>query len=308
MAMFKARLAVLLALLLGAAAGVQASTDLPDTLVLGKVSHNPRKHYGYLKPMLDHVVGQLSDMGIRKGKVRMARSKHELSEWMRLGYVDWVTETAFATALFLEQADAVPLLHKWKKGTPAYRSVMFTRTDSDIRTLHDLRGRTLALEDAASTSAFYLAAFELRKAGLKVAYLPDIRTRPPQDTVGFVFARDEINISTLVHRGLADAGAFSNQDWEKSDHMPPDYRAAMRIFNTSGEIIRAVESVSSHMPPALRQRLQQLLLEADRSSQGRHALQKYQRTDRFEQLTAQQIQSIRALYPLSLALDRYMGL
>ncbi|MCG8522828.1 MAG: phosphate/phosphite/phosphonate ABC transporter substrate-binding protein, partial [Pseudomonadales bacterium] len=186
---------------------------MPDTLVIGKISHNPKKHYRYLKPMSDYVAGKMSDLGIKRSKVRLAKSRKQLISWLRQGKVDWVTETSFAASIFVHEANAEPILLKHKKGDSRYRSLIFTRKDSGINSLQDLKEKIIAFEDEASTSAFYAPATLLIDDGLKLFQLDSVRESPPNGKVGFVFAGEEITIATWVEKGLADAGTVNNQDW-----------------------------------------------------------------------------------------------
>ncbi|MCU7866594.1 MAG: phosphate/phosphite/phosphonate ABC transporter substrate-binding protein, partial [Candidatus Thiodiazotropha sp. (ex Lucinoma borealis)] len=195
---------MLLLLTLGcslAALQAHASSKDPETLVIGKISHNPKKHYQYLKPMVKYAVERMQDLGIRKGKIMMARSKEQLADMVRRGEVDWVTETPIAAAYLHEKSGAEILLRKWKKGVPEYHSVFFSLKQSNINKLEDLRGKVIALEDPASTSAFYLPVNAMLEKGLRLIKLRSIREKPPADRVGFVFAREEINIATLVDKG-----------------------------------------------------------------------------------------------------------
>ena len=81
----------------------------PGVLVLGRVSDDPAAHYGQLKQLLDYVVPRMADVGIREGRVLMARDVRQMESYLRRGRVDWVTETA-ASAMALEtRAGARPL-------------------------------------------------------------------------------------------------------------------------------------------------------------------------------------------------------
>ncbi|MCU7918386.1 MAG: phosphate/phosphite/phosphonate ABC transporter substrate-binding protein [Candidatus Thiodiazotropha sp. (ex Dulcina madagascariensis)] len=265
-----------------------ASSKDPDTLVIGKISHNPKKHYRYLKPMVKYAVERMQDLGIRKGKIRMVRSKEQLADMVRRGDVDWVTETPIAAAYLHEKSGAEILVRKWKKGVPEYHSVFFSLEKSNINKLEDLVGKVIALEDPASTSAFYLPVYAMLEKGLRLIKLRNIREKPPADMVGFVFAREEINIATLVHMGIVDAGAFSNTDWNKEDHLPSKYRAKLSIFMRTSPIIRAVEMVRQDIDPAIRKRLEEILLQAGNDPQAAPVLHAYQRTKKFDKLSRDQ--------------------
>ena len=42
-------------------------------LVLGRISDDPKAHYEQLKPLLDYLVPRMADVGIRRGRILMAR-------------------------------------------------------------------------------------------------------------------------------------------------------------------------------------------------------------------------------------------
>ncbi len=284
-----------------------ASSSDPHTLVIGKISHNPKKHYRYLKPMLLYAVERMHDLGIRNGKIRMAKNKQQLADLVARGEVDWVTETPIAAAYLHDKSGAEILLSKWKKGTPEYYTVFFSFKDGPVRRLEDLKGRTIALEDPASTSAFYLPVYAMLKKGLIPVRLKSFREKPPADRVGFVFAREEINIATLVSKGLVEAGAFSNLDWEKEDHLPSQYRQQFSIFQRLPPIIRAVEMVRHDLDPAIKQRLEEILLNADEDSSAKSVLSAYQQTKKFDKLSSDQIESIYDMHTIMDTVDQEVG-
>jgi phosphonate transport system substrate-binding protein len=282
---------------------VIASRSDPHTLVLGKISHNPKKHYRYLKPMLMYVVERMSDQGVRKGKIRMAKSKEQMAQFLAGGEVDWVTETPVAASYLHENSGAELLLKKWKKGVPEYYPLFFSLKHGQVKKLDDLKGRIIALEDPASTSAYYLPVHAMIQRGLKPIKLKSFRESPPADRVGFVFVREEINISILVNKGLADAGAFSNLDWDKEDHLPSRYRDQFSVFHILPPVIRAVELVRPDFDPVLKSRLETILLRAENDPKAQPVLHAYQETKKFEKLNDPQKQLIYDLYPIVQRVD-----
>lgn len=257
-----------------------------DCLVIGKVSNDPQKHYRYLKPMVDYAAGRMRDLGIKEGRVLMAKDNAQMIEYLRQGRVDWVTETAFSALLYERSRAADILLLKWKKNASEYSTIFFTRKESPVKSLADLRGRIIALEDSGSTTAFFEPLMCLLQDNLKVQRLHDFHQRPSPDKVGYVLSHQEINSSTWVHKGLVAAGAFNNQDWNKSDHLYKNMRKDMRIFHRSQPIPRAFELVRSDLDPSIRKRLKTVLLQAHLDGKARKALQAYQVTKQFEELDA----------------------
>src|SRR5687767_14924885 len=100
----------LLALWPLAAAANPARASAPhadaEELVLGRVSDNPKVDYAKLQPLLDYVVPRLADVGIRRGRVLMARDNQQMISYLKRGKVDWVTETSGSAMAYQERAGA----------------------------------------------------------------------------------------------------------------------------------------------------------------------------------------------------------
>ena len=160
------------------------------------------------------------------------------------------------------------------------------RRDSPVDSLEDLKGRTVALQSALSTSAYLVPAMELLEHGVKPEILLTPSDVPAADTVGYVFARTELNISTYVHKRVVDAGVISNLDWMDDRSMPPAFRSDMRVIFRSEPMPRALEMVRYDLDPAVRERLQRVLLEASRDPVAGPALAKFFGTTGFHPVDA----------------------
>lgn len=260
--------------------GHAAATE-PGVLVLGRISDDPAAHYEQLKPLLDYVVPRMSGVGIREGRILMARDAKQMESYLRRGRVDWVTETS-ANAMALEaRAGARPLLLTERSGVGSYRTVFIARRDSGIDSLDDLRGRSVAFQNMSSTSAYYVPAMELIARGMPMEVLLSPFDRPDEGSVGYLFARSELNISTWVHKGLVDAGAFSNLDWESMQRMPESYRRDLVAFHETRDYPRALEMVRGDLSPAVAQRLREVLAGAANDPVASEALQRFFGTTRF---------------------------
>ena len=255
-----------------------------QTLVIGKITDNPKKLYRYLKPIADYVVDHMKDIGIHEAKVLMAKNNRQMLDYFKRGKVDWLTETPVSAVFFHEKAGAEILVRKWKKDVPDYYTIFFTRKDSGINFLPDLKGKTIAFEDEGSTSAYYVPASILIQKGLKLTRLASVRAKPPSDRVGYVFSGQEINTSTWVYSGLVDVGTFNNIDWNKDDHVRKLYRKEMKIIHKSKKFPRAFELVRKDLDPRIKQRLKKVLLDAHNDPKAQKALRAYQKTKKFDKL------------------------
>lgn len=260
--------------------GALANED-DNVLVLGRISDNPKAHYEQLKPLLDYVVPRMRDVGITEGRILMARDARQMASYLRRGRVDWVTETSGTAMQLQQQAGAVPMLITERNGVNRYRTIFFVRRDSSIDSLEDLPGHSIAFQNNASTSAYFVPATELLERGLPMEILLSPMDRPAPGSVGYLFARSELNISTWVDKHLVDAGVMSDLDWENPRRMPPAYRSGMKIIHETGDYPRAVEMARGDLDERVRERLQQVLAGAADDPAAREPMLRFFKTTRF---------------------------
>ena len=256
-------------------------------LVLGRISDNPKSHYAQLQPLLDYVVPRMRDVGITEGRILMAPDAQQMASYLRRGRVDWVTETSGTAVNLGLRSGAQPLLLTERSGVRDYQTVFFVRRDSPITSLADLKGHTLALQNVASTSAYLVPVMTLLQNGLTPEILLSARDAAAPDTVGYVFARSEANIATFVHKGMVDAGAVSSVDWADPHRIPAAFRRDFRAIHRTEPYPRAVEVVRAGLDPEVRDRLQQVLLDAASDPQAQDALEKFFGTSGFHRVDAQ---------------------
>ncbi len=255
-----------------------------DTLVLGIVSANPKKHYHTLKPIANYAASKMQDLGITKSKVLIARDNDHMIQLLNSGEVDWVTETPFSAILFEQQAEAELILLKRKKGNLFYSTVFFTRKDSGINNIDQLIGKSLAFEDKGSTSAYFVPASELIRRQLPLLFMSRPRENPPVSKIGFSFSGSEINTASWVHIGIADVGVISNLDWETKEKMPLKLKKDLKIIHRTKLFPRGVELVRKELPLPIKHRLKHTLLNAHLDKEGKIPLYKYQKTSQFDEI------------------------
>ena len=273
------------------AAQAQAPTPPPTSdpdasvLVLGRVSDDPKSHYDQLKPLLDYVVPRMASVGIRSGRILMARDPQQMASYLRRGRVDWVNETAGNAALLERRGVARSFLVTERDGATRYHSVFFVRRDSPVRSLKELTGRSVAFQNPYSTSAYYLPAAQLLDQGANLELLLSPMDKPSQDAVGYLFARTELNITTWVHKRLVDAGVFSNLDWSNPRRMPPSFVQDFRIIGRSADVPRALMLSRHGMDPKVQARLREVLMEASTDPDAGEVLRRFIDTSRFVPIT-----------------------
>jgi phosphonate transport system substrate-binding protein len=162
-----------------------------------------------------------------------------------------------------------------------------------VKSLADLRGRTLVLQVLRSTSAFALPKAELSRAGIELVPSDDVRAGA--EAVRYVFALAEINQAVWVLHGRGDAGAFSGANWAA---LPERIRSQLRIFHETPPIVRALLSIRTTLPAATKAALEEALLALHADEAGRAALQKASGVTRFERLTAEERRELRRWAPV----------
>ncbi|WP_249041073.1 phosphate/phosphite/phosphonate ABC transporter substrate-binding protein [Marilutibacter maris] len=260
---------------------VAGSADDAHILVLGRISDDPKAHFEQLKPLLDYVVPRMADVGIREGRILMAKDPQQMASYLRRGRVDWITETSGTAMVMRERAGAAPLVLTERDGTSHYHSIFFARRDSGLGSLDELRGHSVAFQRPSSTSAYFVPAAAMLDRGLVLEMLLSPMDHAGADTVGYLFARSELNISTWVHKRLVDVGVMSNLDWENPRRMPPGFKDDFVVIGETPEFPRAVELVRGNLDSRVRERLRQVLIEAAADPEAGDALKRFFRTTRF---------------------------
>jgi phosphonate transport system substrate-binding protein len=281
----------------------EGSKAREETIVVGVVSDDPKKRLPSIQVMSKYLAIQLRDLGIRRGAARIAPDNATMVRLLRAGRVDIVSETAFSALHFVAEGGGEILLREWKKGIAEYRTVFIRRRDSDIRSLADLRGRKIAFEDPGSTTGYLLPLAILKDQGLDTLQIAP-RAPAPADGVGYAFAHDEINIATWVARGITDAGAFSNQDWEDIVRTPQPLKMDLVVFHSSEPLLRSTILAGPGLSAEIKRRLKDILLRMDKHPAGRDVLKTYNKVAKYDAISGVAAQSLdRARRLLSLVRD-----
>lgn len=274
--------------------------DRAQTIVVGRVSMNPKKQLPGLEVLANYLAERLPDVGIRRGVALVAKDNAEMIGLLREGAVDLFSETVFSGLYFAEEGDAEFLLREWKKGVAEYRSIFFARRDSGIRTIEDLRGRKIAFEDRGSTSGFLLPLAILKRHGLEAAEIPPAGAAQA-GRVSYAFAISEVNIAAWVARGIADVGAFSSQDWEDVGRTPAPIKMDLVTIYESDPIMRSAVLVRTGLRPELKSRIKQILLQLHDDPVGRDMLERYNQVSKYDEIAGDAARGLeigRRLYPL----------
>jgi phosphonate transport system substrate-binding protein len=254
------------------------------SLVIGRASNDPQRQIPRIRALANFLAAALADRGVTGGEVVLTRTNGEMARLLRDQRVDIALETVSGALQYRERAGARIVLREWRNGQPNYRSILFVRNDSPVRSLDDLRGRVVAFENPGSTSAFAAPAQILREHGLELAQIaPGGQVRGA--ATGYAFAGSELNVTTWVHRSMVDAGVLSDADWRNPRRVPERIRADLRIIHESEPLLRAVVVVRSGLDPELTRAVTDALAGLHDSDDGRAVLRGLDGVTRYDRIT-----------------------
>lgn len=148
-----------------------SSTAFAETLTLGSVNDNVKKHLARFAPLAEELERQLAQDGITEVDILVLPSSEAMEKALRSGDVDLYIDSPLVAAQVAREGNGVPFLRRWKDGVGSYHSIILARNDSGVETLQDLRGRRIGFQDPDSTSGFLLPAGLLRSEGIAIREL-----------------------------------------------------------------------------------------------------------------------------------------
>jgi phosphonate transport system substrate-binding protein len=174
---------------------------------------------------------------------------------MANGHIEMAWFGPFSYILAAEEAGAEALANGVRRdtGKATYKSIIITRSDSGIETLEDLKGRTFAFVDPASTSGHLIPRKMLMENGIN----------PDEDFSTLYYAGSHDAVELAVKNGSVDAGALGDTTHNrmlKEGHIEP---GEMTIVHVSVPIPGSPIVVRGDLPQDLKDRIQKALIEMD---------------------------------------------
>jgi phosphonate transport system substrate-binding protein len=180
----------------------------------------------------------------------------------------WFGGFTFVQAQQRSGGKAIPLVQR--EEDEKFRSVFIT-TDSTIKTLADLKGRTVSFGSASSTSGHLMPRSYLLAAGIE----------PDRDFKRVAYSGAHDATVASVGSGKVDAGALNISVWDKLVADKKVDTAKVRVFYTTPAYFDYNWTVHADMPAALREKLAKAFTDLNASTpEGREILE-LQRATRF---------------------------
>ncbi len=236
----------------------------------------------HFRDFVHYVARKTSSASAVEGRVVIAPTLSELAKLLEQGKVDFYMDSPYPTYVvnFVHGAGKL-LLRRWQRGKAEYRSLIFTKKDSGINHLEDLRGKIIVFEDPESSSGHFMPKFFLLRNGFKLSEKGGLEANVSPSEIGYIFARSQEKLVAMVLAKQAAAGAFSDDDYARLDEKR---KSDISILAQTELVPRHLVSIRKDMAPALAARLGEVLIAMHEDDQGRRILQKTGDTTKFDVL------------------------
>jgi phosphonate transport system substrate-binding protein len=283
----------------GAADRGAAKVTRAETLIIARISNDPRKQLKKIRYLGKYLTARLSDVGIKKIRGIVVPNKRRLQMLLRQGKADIFSESPLTSLWLRDHAGSKPFLREWKNNVASYHSVFMARRDSGIKSFGDLLGKVIAFEDEGSTSGFLLPYAVLTRAGFKLVKLDSPRAPVPAGTIGYAFAQGELNIVTWVHRKWVAVGSFANTDWQDVRRSPGPIKNDLIVFSKTPPLLRSIMNVRKDLNQRVQDKVRTLLLKIHKDSAGKIAAKKYNKITKFELIGEESAEAIKEAEQIS---------
>lgn len=246
------------------AAAADPAARLPAVLGIGVLAEVPDVEYPGADTAVFDLAPVLDPLGVRSVVVVFADSNERLAQHVREGRVHWLTVTAANAARLAAFGVAVPMLRERTEFGWLYRTAVFVRADSPLRTLDDLVGHRLALRAQSSTTGFFEPVALLLERGYRLVHLRDPRDAAPAGAIGFAMLGTFSNVNRAVDLGRLDAGV--NRVTADAQVLPQ-----YRVLAEGPDVPAAYSLAATTLAGAQRELLARALVEALASGRAREA-------------------------------------
>jgi len=164
---------------------------------------------------------------------------------------------------------AIPLVQREEDAH--FHSKFITRAGSGIKTLQDLKGKTLAFGSESSTSGHLMPRYFLMKQGVD----------PNRDLARYAFSGAHDATAKWVESGKVDAGALNESVWKKLVDERKVDTSKVEVFYTTPDFYDYNWTVRGDLDPKIVQKIKAAFLALDPSRPEQKAILDLQRTKKF---------------------------
>lgn len=234
-----------------------------------------------------------ADLG-REVQAVLATDYTGLVEAFRNGSLDAAFLTPASYVMAAQEAGVKVILRTQRGEVPYYYSVIFARKDSHIKTLNDLKGKSIAFGDNLSTAGYIFPLKMFKAAGID----------PQTDFENVLFSGGHDATVLAVYNKKVTAGAtYANdkagQDAAWQHILKPEQIAELEVIQVSEPIPSDNLCVSKTLPEDVVKKMQQFFLNLHTTEAGKKQLYDLYRIERFVEANDNDYQGIREAFELS---------
>jgi len=228
-----------------------AESSAQDPAVL-RISAVPAEDAEKTRQTYSALVSYLEKKLNKKVELYVATDYSGVVEAMRSGKVDCAQFGPFSYILAANKAKAEAFAVGKANGTTSYRSVIIAPAGTSIKSLTDLKGKTFAFVDPASTSGNLIPRFMFTKAGIN----------PDKDFKSVIYAGGHDAVALSIKNNKVEAGATNNLNLDKMAKAkaisPSDYV----VIAESQDIPSSPWAYRGDLSPELKEAIKQAFLDA----------------------------------------------
>lgn len=270
------------------ATSLPAQAYTPEVLRVGFTPwENPKDLARLVSPMVE-LLSRATGMQVQPF---VATDYAGVIKGMAAGKVDIAFLPPGGYILAEKTANAKVLLKSKYRGRTAYYSVIIARKDSHLETLQDLKDRTFAFVDPASTSGGIYPKVMMMNSGLN----------PDRDFKRVIYAGDHDAVVLAVLRGKVDAGATYSNDPEGTDsewirRMAPADRAQIQILATSKPIPNDNLTTRKDLDPRIVGAIRKAFLDLSATPAGQAQIKAIYKVEGFVPASPEDYDSVREAF------------
>ncbi|HXA48391.1 MAG TPA: putative selenate ABC transporter substrate-binding protein, partial [Burkholderiaceae bacterium] len=193
----------------------------------------------------------------------------------------WFGGFTFVQAQSRSGGKIVPLIQR--EEDQHFRSVFIT-SDPSIKSLADLKGKTLSFGSASSTSGHLMPR----------SYLLEAKIDPDKDLKRVAFSGAHDATIAAVAAGKVDAGALNISVWEKFVTEKKVDPSKVRVFYTTPPYFDYNWSIHTDMPAATQEKIVKAFLDLNPNTPDGKEILDLQRASRFVPTRAENYKAIEA--------------
>lgn len=251
-----------------------------QTITIGTIDGEPEEKFSKFEALANYIQKKLKNNN-KKINVEIPKNIPTAIKLINNKKLDIFIDSLYPTLTILKKTDLEIELKRWKNNSAGYNSIIFTKAKSEINSLNDLKGKTIAFEDPFSTSAYFVPIKAIEKAGLKIS--PIIKDKD-KDTVKYFFSKNEMNSAAWVIFGKVDAGATDNITFDKFD------QKLYKVIYKSKFIARHLVSFSKRINPEIKKEILNILLNMDKDEEGKEVLRSFSKTKKFSTIKDEELE------------------